>query len=201
VVAPDGARHVLAPVAIPPDEGRALAAWIRHEQARHTLEVGLGYAVSALYVFEALLELGDPEARHVAIDPLQRSRFGNSGLGILLDAGVAASFELCSEESQIALPSFLASGRRFDFAFVDGDHRFDRVFLDLSYLGRLVRPGGVLFVDDHQLPAIARAVSFFRRNLDWTLEELSPPDPDHQWAVLRTSERPDRRAFDHFVEF
>jgi predicted O-methyltransferase YrrM len=201
VVAPDGSRHELTPVAVPDEEGRALGEWVRREHATRTLEIGLGYAVSTLYVCAALLESGNPDVHHVAVDPHQRSRFRNSGLDALLDAGVAGIVELVSDESQIALPSFLAQGRLFDFAFVDGDHRFDRVFLDLAFLSRLVRPGGVVFVDDHQLPAIARAVSFFRLNLAWALEDLSAPDPDHQWAVLRTSREPDRRAFDDFVEF
>jgi hypothetical protein len=50
--------------------------------------------------------------------------------------------EFHSEESQIALPRFLTERRSFDLAFVDGDHRFDGVFVDLCYLGRLLRSGG-----------------------------------------------------------
>jgi hypothetical protein len=75
------------------------------------------------------------------------------------------------------------------------------VFLDLTYVGRLVRPGGVVIVDDYQLPAVAWAVSFFRRNLEWVLEEVSPHDALHQWAVLRTSSFVDTRPFDFFVPF
>src|SRR5207248_1052002 len=52
------------------------------------------------------------------------------------------------EESQLVLPRMVAEGRSFDFAFVDGNHRFDRVFLDLAYVGRLLHPGAVVFVDD-----------------------------------------------------
>ena len=74
--------------------------------------------------------------------------------------------EYRAEESQFALPRFLGEGRRFDLAFVDGNHRFDGVFLDLVYLGRLVRGGGIVFLDDYQLPAVARAVSFCTTNLD-----------------------------------
>jgi methyltransferase family protein len=147
------------------------------------------------------VESADHDLRHVAVDPYQASRFGNSGIDLVLDAGVADLLELHAEESQVVLPRLLEEGRRFDLAFVDGDHRFDRVFVDLVLLGRLVTPGGVIVVDDYQLPAIARAVSFFRLNLEWTVEELSPPDPDHQWAVLRTSERPDSRPWDFFVDF
>ena len=47
--------------------------------------------------------------------------------------------EFHPEESQIALPRFLTEERSFDLAFVDGNHRFDEVFLDLVYLGRLAQ--------------------------------------------------------------
>jgi hypothetical protein len=58
-----------------------------------------------------------------------------------------------------------------------------------------------VLVDDYQLPAVARAVSFFLSNLGWTLEEVSPTDALHQWAVLRTSRAADARPFDYYVEF
>jgi hypothetical protein len=84
---------------------------------------------------------------------------------------------------------------------VDGNHRFDGVFLDLVFLGRLVRAGGIVFVDDYQLPAVARAASFCVTNLGWTLEEVSTADDLHRWAVLRTSTVPDTRPFDYYVDF
>ena len=114
---------------------------------------------------------------------------------------MAPLVELHPEESQIVLPRLLAEGRRFDPAFVDGNHRFDGVFLDLVYLGRLVRGGGIVFLDDYQLPAVARAASFCTSNLGWTVEEVSPPDLLHQWAVLRTPEVAVERPYDHFVDF
>jgi hypothetical protein len=65
----------------------------------------------------------------------------------------------------------------------------------------LLRPGGIVFLDDYQLPGIARAASFFLTNLGWQLEEVSDTEPRHHWAVLRTSTSPDTRSFDHFVDF
>jgi hypothetical protein len=58
-----------------------------------------------------------------------------------------------------------------------------------------------VFLEDYQLPAVARAASFFLTNLDWTLEEVSAADDLHQWAVLRTSFTPDTRPFDYYVDF
>jgi predicted O-methyltransferase YrrM len=197
----DESVHELFPVAIPTEEGEALRSWVASEGAHATIETGLGYAVSALFICDGLLANGDPSARHVAIDPYQATRFANCGVQLLEEAGVAAMVELHQERSEIVLPLVLEEGRTFDLAFVDGDHRFDGVFLDLVYLGRLVKPGRVIFVDDYQLPGVARAAAFFVTNLGWQLEEVSPADDLHQWAVLRTSEVPDERPFDHFVDF
>jgi predicted O-methyltransferase YrrM len=145
---------------------------------------------------------GDPGARHVTLDPNQATRFADCGLQFLEEAGVAGLIEFHAEESHIALPRFVVEGRVFDLAFVDGNHRFEGVFIDLTYLGRLVRPGGILFLDDYQLPAIQRATSFFLTNRGWTLEEVSvADDPHHQWAVLRTSDQSDERPYDYFVDF
>lgn len=197
----DGAVHSLFPVAVSGAEGAALRDWVIHESAEHTIEIGLGYGVSALFICEGLLTKGGAAARHVAIDPHQETSFAGIGLQVLEEAGVIDLLEHHSEESQIALPRFLSEGRSFDLAFVDGNHRFDGVFLDLVYLGRLVRPGGSLFVDDYQLPSVQRAISFCTANLAWTLESMSAADDLHQWAVVRTSDVPDTRPFDYFVDF
>ena len=168
----DGTVHHLFPVAIGGAEGEALRDWVTRESATRTIEIGLGYGISALFACQGVLRNSDPAASPVVVDPYP-----------------------------VALPRFLAEGRRFDLAFVDGNHRFDGIFVDLTYLGRLLRPGAIVLVDDDQLPAIARAASFFVTNLNWTLEEVSPVDELHQWAALRTSAVPDKRSFDEYVEF
>lgn len=198
----DGALHSLFPVAASAAEGEALRGWVLREGATQTLEIGLGYGISSLHICEGLLgNASEATARHVAIDPYQARRFSDCGLQFLDEAGVAELVEHHAEESQLALPRLLGEGRSFDFAFVDGNHRFDGVFVDLFYLGRLVLPGGIVFLDDYQLPGVARAASFFVSNLGWALEEVSAADDLHQWAVLRTSAVPDTRPFDHYVDF
>jgi predicted O-methyltransferase YrrM len=197
----DGTLHTLFPVAASAAECEALRGWVLREGATRTVEIGLGYGISALHICEGLLANAGPTARHVAIDPYQATRFSDCGLQFLDEAGVARLVEHHAEESLTALGRFLVEGKTFDLAFVDGNHRFDGVFPDLVYLGRLVRPGGILFLDDYQLPAVARATSFFVTNLGWTLEEVSAADDLHQWAVLRTSGTPDRRPFDYYIDF
>jgi len=197
----DGSEHVVFPVATSVAEGEALRALVADEGARHSIEIGLGYGVSTLFICDGLMngEVGSP--RHLAIDPYQGSRLANVGLELLEEAGVSAIVDHYGEESQVVLPRLLCAGRRFDFAFVDGNHRFDWLFVDLFFLGRLLLPGSVVFLDDYQLPAVSRATNFFVRNLGWTMENRSDVDPLHSWAVLRTGTRTDDRHFEHFVDF
>lgn len=198
-----GREHALFPNAITPAEGQALRRWIEVERAADTVEIGLAYAFATLHIAGGLLanSSGARTVRHTAIDPFQTSSFAGLGRQHLVEAGVADLVEVHEEESQLALPRMVAEGRSFDFAFVDGNHRFDRVFLDLVYLGRLLRPGAVAFVDDVQLRAIARSVEFLTSNRSWKVEELSAADREHQWVVLRTPIEPDDGGFADFRDF
>jgi predicted O-methyltransferase YrrM len=197
----DGTTHDIRGISIPARESEALTRWVRRENPARSIEIGLGYGVSALSICAGLVEGARPDARHVALDPFQTRRFADCGLQVLDEAGALPLVEHHDRISQIALPAFLEEGRRFDFAFVDGNHRFDAVFVDLFYLGRLLRRGGVVFLDDYDLPGVRRAVSFFLRNLDWRVEETSTQGDEHHWIVLRTADGEDERHFRYFVEF
>ena len=193
----DGSQHSIFPVAASPAEGEALRNWVAREGAVQTIEVGLGYGISALHICEGLLLNGSPAARHVVLDPSQDTRFADCGLQVLEDAGVGQLVEHHAEFSEIALPQFLKEGRTFDLGFIDGNHRFDAVFLDLFYLGRMVRRGGIVILDDYNMPGIERAVSFFVNNLGWTVEETI----EDYGIVLRTALQADKREYWNFVEF
>jgi predicted O-methyltransferase YrrM len=176
-------------------------------EGQRTLETGLGYAISTLFMFEGLLENGS-NATHVAVDPYQfaslpihQTSYAGVGLQILDEAGVRELVEFYAEESQIVLPRLLADGREFDLAFLDGNHRFEGVFLDLFYSGRLVTEGGVVFVDDTQLAGVRRAVDFYTSNLNWVIEE-GGNEGAHEWVVLRTGSRDALfRPYAEFVDF
>jgi predicted O-methyltransferase YrrM len=190
----------LSPIAIGPAEGAALRDWVRREGALRTVETGLGYAVSTLFICEGLVANG-PNGRHVAMDPHLRRGHAGEGLETLEQAGVRDLVEFYGEGSEVVLPRLLSEGRSFDLAFIDGNHRFEGVFLDLVYCGKLLRPSGVVFADDAQLPAVRRAAQFFVSNLGWTIEDEGHED-EHEWVVLRTGSHDSfNRPFDRFVEF
>jgi predicted O-methyltransferase YrrM len=203
-----GETHSLSPVAIGREEGLALRDRVLREDARDTLEVGLGYGIAALFICDALLE-GGASTRHVAIDPYQitslsdhDTRFAGVGLQLLEEAGVRDIIEFHEEESQIVLPRLLADGRRFDLAFIDGSHRFESVFLDLVYCGRLLKAGGIVFADDAQVEGVRKAIDFCVANLRWSIEGQGAEGPAHSWMVLRTGPASlFRRPYTAFVNF
>ncbi|KRV50618.1 hypothetical protein AQ490_16300 [Wenjunlia vitaminophila] len=138
------------------------------EGAQTVVEVGLAYASSALAIGEALVTVDPPRPRHVIIDPFQERDWSNVGWDLLRSAGLDSIASLVPVPSSVALPRLLAEGLVADAAFVDGSHRFHEVFVDLYFLRRIVRPGGLIVVDDAAAPSVLTAVRYYERNLGWT---------------------------------
>lgn len=137
------------------------------EEVRTVVEVGLAYGSSALAIGEALVTVGAPRARHVVIDPFQESAFGNVGWDLLCSAGLDAIASLVAEPSSIVLARLAEAGFVADAAFVDGSHRFHEVFVDLYFLRKIVRPGGLVVLDDDWAPSVCTAVRYYEENLGW----------------------------------
>jgi predicted O-methyltransferase YrrM len=161
------------------------------------VEVGLAYASSALAIGEALTIVGPPHPRHVIIDPFQESVWANAGWELLRAAGLDSIAELMPVPSSIALPQLVTEGFTADAAFVDGSHRFHEVFVDFSFLRKIVRPGGLIVIDDSEVPSVRTAASYFQRNLGWT------PIPDVFGASrrCRAFRLPDPSFEPPFTEF
>jgi Methyltransferase domain len=70
--------------------------------------------------------------------------------------------------SSIALAHLVTEGLVADAAFVDGSHRFHEVFVDLYFLRKIVRPGGLIVLDDTWAPSVRTAVHYYHQNLGWT---------------------------------
>jgi predicted O-methyltransferase YrrM len=217
VTAAEGGRLELAPHSIELVDGEALRDLAIAEGVSRTIEVGLALGMSALFLCQAVLTVSGDDARHVAIDPFQRESWSGAGLATLRTARLDAMVEVIEEESALALPELVRAGREFDLAFVDGDHRFESALLDLTFMDRLVRPGGLIVVDDMWMPSVRLAVAYVERNLDLRLEpDALPgafswrrasklrrglPEGTGAMAVLRVPTHPPPRPWDRFDPF
>ena len=123
----------------------------------NTVEVGCGMGLSSLYISSVTSTRAN--SKHTIIDPFQTSHWRSLGLLNLERAGIS-DFELIEEKSEIALPGLLSEGRKYDFALIDGWHTFDHTLLDFFYLEKMIRPGGIIAIDDVMMPGINKAVRY-----------------------------------------
>lgn len=175
------------------------------ERAGTVVEVGLAYGSSALAIGEALLRVGSSTPRHVVIDPFQHTAYDGVGWELLCAAELDGVAELVTEPSQRFLARLADVGFVADAAFVDGSHHFHHVFVDLFFLGQIVRPGGMVIVDDVWWPSVGTAVAYFETNLGWQQVpgalDGGTLDPASGLPRVRTYRLPDPRPTPAFTEF
>ncbi|MFF8593962.1 class I SAM-dependent methyltransferase [Streptomyces sp. NPDC015220] len=201
-------------VTVPESQCDQLRDLLIAEGARTVVEIGLAYAGSALAIGEALVTVDPPCPRHIVIDPFQESHWSNTGWGLLRAAGLDSVASLTLAPSSVALPNLLAEGLTADAAFVDGSHRFHEVFIDLYYLRGIVRPGGLIVVDDIWAPSVRTAVRYYERNLGWaviadafpaeappTAADGSPTGSAPRCQALRLPDPPFEPPFEEFRPF
>ena len=181
-------------VSIRSSDSDALRDLVLADRARTAIEIGLGYGSSALAIAEALVAVGSGQARHLIIDAYQ-NRFYGAGWGAIAEAGITGLCSLFEERSQIVLPRLLSEGFVADAAFVDGSHIFHNVFVDLYYLRELVRPGGLVILDDCCYPSVATAVRYFEVHTGWE------PEPTPAPTRLRAFRLPNPRSEPNFENF
>jgi predicted O-methyltransferase YrrM len=158
------------------------------------IEIGLAYGSSALAIAEALVSQGTERTDHVIIDAFQ-DQFHNAGWNAIITAGLGDVCRLLRERSQLALARMVVDGFVADAAFVDGSHVFHNVFVDLFFLRELVRPGGLVMLDDCRWRSVATAAQYFEVNTRWR------PEPIERDTRLRAYRLPNPRVEPSFESF
>lgn len=196
----DGLRHAIDDsTRISVEEGMALFSLCRAGQVSETLEVGLAYGFSTVFLLAALADNGG--GSHTAIDPYQDVDWDGIGITtanqLVGSAGGSVEFALMPERSELALTELARRGCSFGLTFIDGYHRFDDVLVDFTLAARLCPVGGVIVLHDMWLPSIAAVASFLRANrVDF--EEVQTGCPN-LFAMRRVAD--DDRDWTHFVPF
>jgi caffeoyl-CoA O-methyltransferase len=129
----------LRSIQVPPELGRLLGILVQATGARRVLEIGTLGGYSAIHLARALptdgrlisLEIDD---RHAQV---ARENLAHAGLANRAEVRVGAALDL--------LPA-LSAEAPFDMAFIDADKESYPAYLDWCL--RLVRPGGMIVVDN-----------------------------------------------------
>jgi len=168
----DGTSTIKLHSSISTSEGQLLQRLVRQLNPTVSLEVGLAYGVSALFICDALNVRNGTQ--HIVIDPNQHSGpWGDSwdGIGIanLHRAGYGNIVRFIEAPSYRALAELEMSGQRVDFAFIDGWHTFDFTLVDFFFIDRMLNTGGIVTFDDANFKAIRKVCRFVKTNLNYSV--------------------------------
>ena len=195
--APNGER-VKVDDAISLEEGLFIQTIVRDVKATMSIDIGLGYGVSSLFICDALAKTVN--ACLITIDPKQFSsekgigyNIGKERKGIgrynLKNAGYENMIEFYESPSHIVLPKLEEQGIKIDFAFIDGWHTFDYTLLDFFYVDRLLRVGGIVAIHDTKRLSIRKVCRFIITNRSYSV--FQPKTSKHNFAISAA----DRRIF------
>jgi cephalosporin hydroxylase len=169
-----------------PDEGELIQRMIAKVKPTTTLETGMAYGISSLYVCDALSKLSKP-FRHIAIDPCQSTDWQGMGRYNLRQAGFEKMVQVIEEGSEIALPRLLAEGTRVEFAIIDGWHTFDHALIDFFYINRMLSVGGIVLLDDVNYESIHKLVRYLSHYPAYRMIESvgTPRQPPSMFGRMR----------------
>lgn len=172
---------------VSPDIGAFVTDVILSHKPKVSLEVGLAYGVSALYICDALTKVG--AKKHYLVDPNQTAEWDSIGISNLHAAGFQSLVELREQMSHTALPQLCNEGVKIDFAFIDGWHVFDQVIVDFFFIDKLLPIGGVVAFDDSNWPGVRKALRFIVKNRNYEVIGCSNSPPSRKDRLAQALQR------------
>lgn len=121
---------------------RAFAGFIG--KPTRCLEIGVFEGGSALLFLQHILT--HPESTYTGIDDNLRN------VAIENLNGYGSRVKLIPGDSTDILPGLIKSGYAFDIVYIDGCHQINYALRDIDLSFRMLRPGGVILVDDYAHP-------------------------------------------------
>lgn len=182
------------------EQGETIASLHRSLRPILSIEVGLAYGFSTLFILDAMKE--GRYGRHIAIDPFQVSYWHGIGLRALREAGLSHRFwpsnrfRWTEERSSFAISQMIRTETKAQFAYIDGAHLFDDTILDFSLTDKILDVGGLVLLDDLWLPAVRRVVNFVSKNMAYERVEVGCKN----LAVFKKTAF-DQRPWNHFEDF
>lgn len=159
----DGSPHKVIGQ-ISEEEGLLIQDCAKECRANTSVEIGLAFGTSALFICESLRK--NSNTKHYIIDPYQNFEHSYAGIGLnnLKRAGFENIIRFLEKPSHLGLAQLESEKVMVDLAFVDGWHTFDHVMVDFFMVDKILHEGGIVIMDDSDWPAIEKVCSFISSN-------------------------------------
>ncbi|TVQ80896.1 MAG: class I SAM-dependent methyltransferase [Flavobacteriales bacterium] len=146
-----------ATTAVRASEAQFIHDFLQQLEAPSTLEIGFGYGRSACYIMAAT------GGKHTVMDPFQ-DHYNRQALRNVEACGFGENLNFIEDFSHHVLPEMVKQGKKFDFIFIDGDHKFDGIFVDFYYADMLLKPNGFVLFHDTWMRSTQLVMSFVEKN-------------------------------------
>lgn len=124
-----------------------------------TLEVGLAYGISALFILEKHKEYNHNEKSHIVIEPFP---WGGVAEYNIKKEGLFKLLKIFYQKSHDVLPVLYQQNERIQYAYVDTTKVFDIVLQDFYFIDKLLDVNGIIILDDCNggWPGVQRVARF-----------------------------------------
>ncbi len=183
------------------NEAEYIYNFLLDKKIKVSLEIGFGLGFAAAHIISATKSI------LYSIDYQQNSRFNNIGIKNIEKLNLSAYLRLENGFSHSVLPHLLKQGVNLDFAFIDGGHKFDEIFLDFYYIDLMLNDGGYVLFHDANLKATQLVVSWIRTNkimykfIEEEKTHIKNIRECQNMIMFCKNDKEDNRAWDHFKEF
>ncbi len=110
-----------------------------------SVEVGLAYGISTLFILEKHRDMGHSTVCHIAIEPYP---WGGVAEYNIEKEGLENLIEIRYEKSDQVLPRLFYENHRVQFAYVDTTKVFDIVMQDFYFIDKILDVNGIIVLDD-----------------------------------------------------
>ena len=143
--------------AVKSEEAAFIYDFLKEKKLTKTLEIGFAFAKSASHIIAAT------NSHHIACDPFQ-DHYKAMGLRNIEKLGLKDKLEFIPDFSHNVLPAFVKEKRKFDFIFIDGDHKFDGILVDFYYADLLLNANGYVLLHDTWMRSTRLVEKFIKTN-------------------------------------
>lgn len=139
------------------DQGLFIQEMFDLAKVKQSLEVGLAYGISTLWILEKHRQKQSAPKSHIVIEPFP---WGNTALHNIKKEGLENFIEIKNELSDKVLTQLYLDKKNIQFAYVDTTKVFDVVLQDFYFIDKILDVNGIVIIDDCDTPGINKVVRF-----------------------------------------
>jgi hypothetical protein len=109
------------------------------------------------------------------------------------------NINVINEESYIAMPEMIESGKMFDMIVIRGIHLFDNILVDFFYADKLLYKNGILVIFDPTFDSAKKLAKYIQTN--FANYKIFPMNLGSQYCYTFVKMREDDRAWNFHIHF